>query len=61
MATEKRHAPAGWYADPKCADQLRYWNGSAWTKHVAPAVTEAAAGTDPAPAEHYGPFGLMID
>jgi uncharacterized membrane protein YhaH (DUF805 family) len=24
-------APAGWYADPTDGNQLRYWDGSAWT------------------------------
>ena len=28
--------PTGWYPDPTDADQLRYWNGSAWTGDVAP-------------------------
>jgi hypothetical protein len=30
---------AGWYADPQQPTwTLRYWNGSAWTEHVAPRV-----------------------
>lgn len=29
--------PAGWYADPSRVGQLRWWDGSAWTSHVAPA------------------------
>src|SRR5688572_32884849 len=30
---------AGWYADPQEPTwTLRYWNGSAWTEHVAPRV-----------------------
>lgn len=30
--------PAGWYGDPdpQRAGQLRYWDGSVWTEHVAP-------------------------
>jgi hypothetical protein len=29
--------PAGWYGDPQePISSLRYWNGSAWTEHVAP-------------------------
>jgi hypothetical protein len=28
---------AGWYADPGDPLQLRYWTGSAWTEHTAPA------------------------
>lgn len=38
-------AAAGWYPDPAGTPQLRYWDGTSWTEHVAP----AAPGT-PAPA-----------
>ncbi|MEJ7628231.1 MAG: RDD family protein [Nocardioidaceae bacterium] len=27
---------AGWYDDPRDASGLRYWDGEAWTEHVAP-------------------------
>jgi hypothetical protein len=27
--------PAGWYADPAGRYELRYWDGSQWTEHVA--------------------------
>jgi hypothetical protein len=27
--------PAGWYADPAGRYELRYWDGLAWTEHVA--------------------------
>jgi len=27
--------PAAWYKDPSGRYELRYWNGSAWTEHVA--------------------------
>ena len=27
--------PANWYKDPSGRYELRYWNGSAWTEHVA--------------------------
>ena len=27
--------PANWYPDPSKRYELRYWNGSAWTAHVA--------------------------
>lgn len=28
-------APANWYADPSGRFELRYWDGAAWTDHVA--------------------------
>ncbi len=30
-------APAGWHPDPRGRHQQRYWDGSAWTDHVADA------------------------
>jgi len=27
--------PAAWYKDPSGRYELRYWNGTAWTEHVA--------------------------
>lgn len=30
--------PAGWYLDPATSQQLRYWDGRAWTEHVGPLV-----------------------
>lgn len=27
--------PANWYKDPSGRYELRYWNGTAWTEHVA--------------------------
>ena len=29
------NAPAAWYADPSGRSELRYWDGSEWTEHVA--------------------------
>ena len=29
------NAPAAWYADPSGRYELRYWDGSEWTEHVA--------------------------
>lgn len=31
------NTPAGWYPDPQQQGQLRYWDGAAWTEHLAPA------------------------
>jgi hypothetical protein len=42
--------PAGWYPDPDGSGGQRYWDGSAWTEHRAPATPEPAAPTD----EHVG-------
>lgn len=37
--------PAGWYPDPQRAQTQRYWDGSAWSDHVAPAaVVESSNG-----------------
>jgi uncharacterized RDD family membrane protein YckC len=38
--------PADWYPDPSDDHRLRYWDGSAWTAHVAPS---------PVPAQPVGP------
>ena len=35
------HPPAGWYADARGGQ--RYWDGSAWTDHTAPAPSAAVA------------------
>jgi hypothetical protein len=32
-----REVAAGWYPDPDAPQQLRYWDGSAWTEHTSPA------------------------
>jgi hypothetical protein len=29
------NTPAAWYADPSGRYELRYWDGSEWTEHVA--------------------------
>jgi hypothetical protein len=35
-------APPGWYSDPSGAAGQRWWDGHAWTAHVAPVVAPAA-------------------
>lgn len=37
-------APANWYKDPSGRFELRYWNGSQWTEHVAKGGVQS---TDP--------------
>lgn len=32
--------PAGWYDDPHSSEQVRWWDGSAWTANVAPKVPQ---------------------
>ena len=51
---------AGWLADPMGAHQHRYWDGSAWTEHVADAGT---AGVEPAAGRRRGaaPAGARTD
>jgi hypothetical protein len=35
-------APPGWYPDQTDPGSLRYWDGTAWTEHVAPAQAAPA-------------------
>ncbi|HEY6531962.1 MAG TPA: AIM24 family protein [Acidimicrobiales bacterium] len=41
--------PADWYPDPSDSSLLRYWDGSAWTEHTAPAPVAQPAPAAPAP------------
>jgi len=34
-AASSPKVPAAWYADPSGRYELRYWDGSEWTEHVA--------------------------
>lgn len=36
--------PAGWYRDPAGAGRLRYWDGTAWTHHVADRTASPGSG-----------------
>jgi len=36
---------AGWFTDPQNPTQQRYWNGSEWTEHTAPAALPTAPQT----------------
>lgn len=42
--------PPNWYNDPVRPAQLRYWDGTRWTEHVAPGAVTAPA-TSPPPAK----------
>jgi len=35
QASAQSSTPAGWYHDPSGRYELRYWDGSQWTEHVA--------------------------
>jgi hypothetical protein len=37
MTTQQTQTPAAWYADPVIENQLRHFDGSSWTEHIAPA------------------------
>lgn len=39
--------PAGWYADPAGASNLRYWDGDQWTEHLTPAPALAPSAVPP--------------
>lgn len=36
-AVDVSQVAAGWYPDPEVVGQLRWWDGNAWSEHVAPA------------------------
>jgi hypothetical protein len=40
---EPPRVPAAWYPDPEQQGQQRYWDGQAWTEHVAPLTTATPA------------------
>ncbi len=35
VTTSSAAAPAAWYPDPSKRFELRYWDGTEWTEHVA--------------------------
>ena len=45
-----RVVPAGWYQDPARSEQVRWWNGLAWTEHVREKPTVAASPSSEASA-----------
>ena len=60
-------APPNWYPDPTNPQALRYWDGSQWTTHVAPAQTVGPGHPASAPtgqrrrgARHLGWVGLLL-
>lgn len=54
--------PADWHPDPEDPTQLRYWDGAAWTEHVAPNPAAApAAKTEQAPSQSVTPAAWHPD
>lgn len=48
--------PAGWYTDPGGSGHLRWWDGTAWSAHLAPQPTPAPApGPAPTPVVPLSP------
>lgn len=44
MTTQQQSTPPpGWYHDPQTPSMTRYFDGTTWTEHVAPAGTPAFA------------------
>jgi hypothetical protein len=41
--------PAGWFTDPGGSGHLRWWDGTAWTAHLAPQPTPAPTPVVPQP------------
>jgi len=51
-------SPAQWAPDPQQPGQLRWWDGSRWTEHTAPAAPPQAAYTGGPPQPPYvSPYG----
>ncbi|HEX3707698.1 MAG TPA: DUF2510 domain-containing protein [Mycobacteriales bacterium] len=55
--TEPQLPPAGWYPDPQDAQQQRWWDGTTWSGHTAPAAATVTAPTAAAPAGSALPMG----
>ena len=58
--------PAGWYPDPSAGPWWRYWDGTAWTHHVAPQTSTGGDGPPLPFAARRADFGrrtlgLIID
>jgi uncharacterized RDD family membrane protein YckC len=61
-------SPAGWHPDPVpptegAAPQLRYWDGTRWTEHVAPAsaTVQTPQVGQTQPAAYAGTYGQVYD
>ncbi len=55
MTEDPSNVPAGWYPTPD--GQQRYWDGAAWTEHIAPGAPQsptAFGAVDPGPGSSVG-------
>lgn len=43
--TERSLPPAGWHPDPTNSENLRYWDGVAWTHHTHPGISPSVQGS----------------
>lgn len=53
--------PAGWYNDPGGSGHLRWWDGAAWSAHLAPQPTPAPAFVAPEAAVVHEPTVMTAD
>jgi len=53
--------PADWYTDPEDESLYRYWDGSSWTEHRAPRLTDPHTEPGDAPGGLRGPSQLVAD
>jgi hypothetical protein len=50
--------PAGWYAHPSMPNSQGYWDGQAWTDHVAPTAPTRTV-TQPQVEESFGAISVL--
>jgi hypothetical protein len=53
--------PPGWFPDPGQTGSLRWWDGTAWTDHLAPAWQPPGAWSGPAQPSHDLDYVLPVN